>query len=65
MKDKKVKQIGNIVNTGNYKNPQRGRIYAVDGIAPSLNTVSGGGHEAKVLVRNNTSKGFAEIEQGG
>lgn len=60
-----VNQIGNIVKTGNWKNPQRGRIYGVDGIEPALNIVSGGGHEAKVLVKNNTSKGFSEVKDGG
>jgi hypothetical protein len=24
-----IKQIGNIVKTGNFKNPQRGRIYSI------------------------------------
>jgi len=37
-----VKQIGNIVDTGNWDNPQRGRIYSADGICPALNTVGGG-----------------------
>ena len=44
-----VKQIGNIVNTGNWDNPQRGRIYSADGICPALNTVGGGGLEPKII----------------
>tara|TARA_R100000781_G_scaffold97128_2_gene61020 strand:- start:686 stop:1900 length:1215 start_codon:yes stop_codon:yes gene_type:complete len=42
-------QIGNIVNTGNFSNPIRGRIYSKDGLSPCLNTCSGGGHEPKIL----------------
>lgn len=41
--DNAVKQLGNIVNTGNWDNPQRGRIYSPDGCSPALNTCSGGG----------------------
>lgn len=39
----KVLQIGNIVddtNTG-FKNPQRGRVYSVEGIAPSIDCMGG------------------------
>ena len=45
----KIKQIGNIVSTGNFNNPQRGRIYSADGISPSLNCCGGGGLEPKIL----------------
>lgn len=44
-----VKQVGNIVNTGNWDNPQRGRIYSPDGCSPALNTCSGGGLEPKIV----------------
>ena len=44
-----VKQIGNIVTTGNFKNPQRGRIYDSEGISPCLNTMQGGGLEPKFI----------------
>ena len=44
-----VLQVGNIVETGNWKNPQRGRIYHPNGCSPSLNTVGGGGLEPKIL----------------
>lgn len=50
-----VRQIGNIVNTGNLDNPQRGRIYSSDGCSPSLNCCGGGELEPKIvtgLVRN-------------
>jgi len=46
--DNEIKQVGNIVDTGNFDNPQRGRIYDPDGISPALNTCGGGGLEPKV-----------------
>ena len=45
----KILQVGNIVKTGQFGNPQRGRIYDPDGLAPTLNTVSGGGLEPKIF----------------
>lgn len=45
----KVIQVGNIVNTGNWDNPQRGRIYSSEGCSPALNCVGGGGLESKIL----------------
>lgn len=44
-----VKQVGNIVNTGNWDNPQRGRIYSSDGCSPALNCCGGGGLEPKIV----------------
>ena len=38
----KIMQIGNFVTTGNFRNPQRGRVYDSEGLAPTLNTVNGG-----------------------
>lgn len=60
----KVLQIGNIVNTGNWDNPQRGRIYSSEGISPSLNTVGGGGLEPKILIKNATKIGYTEATDG-
>lgn len=48
-KDNLIIQLGNIVNSGNWDNPQRGRIYSPSGISPALNTVGGGGLEPKIL----------------
>lgn len=45
----KVIQVGNIVSTGNWDNPQRGRIYSSKGCCPALNTMQGGGLEPKIL----------------
>lgn len=49
----KVKQIGNLVDDSirGYKNPHRGRVYDVDGLAPTLNANSGGNLEPKILLR--------------
>lgn len=44
-----VRQVGNIVNTGNWDNPQRGRIYSPDGCSPALNCCGGGGLEPKII----------------
>ena len=46
-----VKQIGNINNSTSFGgNPQTGRVYDIDGISPTLNTMQGGGREPKVAV---------------
>lgn len=47
--ENKILQVGNIVETGNFENPQRGRIYSTDGISPALNCVGGGGLEPKII----------------
>jgi len=46
-----VQQIGNIVDDTNrrFKNPQTGRVYSVEGLAPCLNTCQGGGREPKIM----------------
>lgn len=45
----KVIQIGNIVSTGNWDNPQRGRINSPSGCSPTLNACGGGSHGPKIL----------------
>lgn len=37
-------EIGNLVKTGNWSSPQRGRVYATNGVAPSLYCFSNGGN---------------------
>lgn len=47
----KIIQLGNLrKDTKNFTNPQIGRIYSAEGIAPTLNTCQGGSREPKVLV---------------
>lgn len=52
-----VKQVGNTVKTNSFGgNPQRGRVYDDKGLAPTLNTMQGGGLEPKILVKNATKQ---------
>lgn len=57
-KDPKCVQVGNIINNGNWNNPQRGRIYSPFGISPSLNCCGGGGLEVKIILNNATKRGY-------
>lgn len=50
-----IKQVGNTVSTGNWNNPQRGRIYSFEGICPALNCMRGGGLEPKIMVTGNVN----------
>lgn len=46
-----VKQVGQLIDTESFGgNPQRGRVYGIDGISPSLNACGGGGLEPKVAI---------------
>ena len=63
----KIIQIGNMrSDTKNFSNPQTGRVYSVNGIAPTLNTCQGGGREPKVLVEVDNMKIVCErrIDEG-
>lgn len=56
-----VKQVGNTVKTNSFGgNPQRGRVYDDKGLAPTLNTMQGGGLEPKILVKNATKQGVID-----
>lgn len=48
-----IKQIGNLVERENYANPQVGRVYASNGVAPTLSTMQGGDRQPKVIVKSN------------
>ena len=48
----KCEQVGNIVSTGNWDNPQVGRVYSSEGLSPTLNTMQGGNRQPKVIVEN-------------
>ena len=45
-----VKQIANLEPDKRFKNKQTGRVYSPEGLAPALDTCSGGGHEPKVAI---------------
>lgn len=45
----KIHQVGQLNETDSFGgNPQVGRVYATDGLAPTLNTMQGGGREPKI-----------------
>lgn len=48
----RIIQIGNLIKESSYKNPHRGRVYSVEGIAPCLNCNDGGQREVKILQRD-------------
>ena len=49
-------QVGNLIGDreGKFSNPERGRVYSIEGIAPCQHTCPGGGHETKVIIPINT-----------
>ena len=49
VEEPQVKQIGNVCPTKTRKNPNQGRVYNKDGIAPSLTTMEGGNREPMVI----------------
>ena len=59
----KVIQVANIVDDTNigFKNPQRGRIYSMQGISPALNTCGGGGLEPKIVETNMADQNAIEL----
>ena len=74
-----IKQIGNINNSASFGcNPQTGRVYDIEGISPTLNTMhgvavagdmalgamQGGEGQTKIRVREATKQGFAEASVG-
>lgn len=60
-----IKQIGNIGKSDNFGgNPQVTRVYDINGISPTFNTMQGGGREPKILVREATKQGYAVANVG-
>ena len=54
MRDIRVIQVCNIVDDTNigFKNPQRGRVYSTEGIAPAVYCYGGGNLEPKIIVED-------------
>lgn len=51
IEEAKIEQVGNLYDTDSFGgNPQRGRVYSDNGLAPGLQTSHGGGHEPKVVL---------------
>lgn len=55
-----------IVVAGNLpgSHEQNGRVYDIEGISPTLNTMQGGGRQPKIRVHEATKKGYAEASVG-
>lgn len=55
----KVIQLGNIYpDTDGFKNKTSGRVYSIEGLAPTLNTAQGGGKTPIIVI-------YEEQEIGG
>ena len=54
-----VKQVGNLIEDTDrkFKNPQIGRIYSAEGLAPTLNCCEGGNREPKIVSYSRDKKG--------
>lgn len=51
MDNGEVIQVGNIYpDTPTFKNRTVGRVYDIEGLAPTINTCGGGGREPKIVV---------------
>lgn len=60
-----INQVGNIGKSNNFGgNPQVTRVYDINGISPTLNTMQGGGREPKILVKEATKQGYAVADVG-
>lgn len=59
-----IKFLGNIFPTKTRANPNQGRVYDPDGIAPTLNSNGGGNREPMIIVRSNTKQGYEVAELG-
>lgn len=60
-----IKQVGQLQKNGSFNgNPQVGRVYGTDGLSPTLNTMQGGDRQPKIMIKNNTKKGYLEARNG-
>lgn len=63
-KDPKCIQVGQMYGTEKEPNPQAGRIYDSEGISPTMDSCSGGNRMPKIMIKNNTEKGYLEAYEG-
>lgn len=58
-----IKQVGNLLNTTSFGgNPQRGRVYSVDGVAPTLTCSGGGNMQPKIIEKpKNKIQNFGNV----
>jgi len=52
----KIEQLGNVCPTKTRDNPNQGRVYSFNGIAPGLNCMSGGNRQPMIIVLDKRSK---------
>lgn len=45
----KIIQVGNFLDDKGFENPQRGRVYDINGLAPNIDTFQGGGRGPKII----------------
>lgn len=64
MESNEIIQVGNICPTKTRQNPNQGRVYDPEGIAPTLNCNEGGNREPFILIRCNTKSGVEKAEVG-
>lgn len=57
-------QVGQMYGTNKEPNPQAGRIYSVNGVSPTMDTCSGGNRMPKIMIKNNTKKGYLDAYEG-
>ena len=62
--DKNIMFLGNIYPTKTRKNPNQGRVYDPEWIAPTLNCKGGGNLEPFILIKANTRAGYEAAELG-
>lgn len=58
-----IKQVGNLLNTTSFGgNPQRGRVYSADGVAPTLTCSGGGNMQPKIIEKpKNKIQNFGNV----
>lgn len=65
MDNGEVIQIGNIYpDTPTFKNRTIGRVYDIEGLAPTINTCGGGGREPKIVVYNGQETNKTSANEG-
>ena len=62
-KQEGIKQVGNLLNTTSFGgNPQRGRVYSADGVAPTLTCSGGGNMQPKIIEKpKNKIQNFGNV----
>ena len=49
VEEPKIIQVGNFLDDKGFENPQRGRVYDINGLAHNIDTFQGGGREPKII----------------